>query len=665
MAKRRVRGLVCALLSGVLGGCGTPAAQAPLSASPSGSHASSNSPLSEQGSFADHGAPDSVVIWLRVPAPGRDIPLLATLLGVGEMFDPNEVLSNRLGPALSRTVDLSKPVDLTTSGLDDGVRILLAAGIFDANTFLSQVSDEFQLVHKSQGRWQLVPKAKASGERLSCEVWHGAEPIGARLLCATDAALIAQQGEFLMAAARSSVNHSNFHAELPGKAAQNLLRKTAAEQEQKHASAGDEDAGSRAGRAMGERWIADWVRDSSGFSWDLTLRRDSVELSQEISFSRADSLLSTSLSGRAGAVKPVPEAFWQLPNDSDGALYWEGAEPEAMRRQGVSLIHEMRVAFDSDDEYENPPAKLDEMERILGRVALRGGAIELAYGRDLNQAARVLNEAAERASQRGPKSGSADPALKKAQAQLGGWGLIGIEDDARGYLQALRDALKLEADKTHYPLKKGAKASAPSATHNYFAQVPVPASAGLPADALHLVIRSEPNAKYVASKAKPPAPAPSVYHLIAVADSAQHLWMVLACDEALALTRLRAVLSPEPAKTPGSSDELRQMAKQPVAGLGFATLAALNGFGLSADSKADVLSSRNALKQLWGLPKHGATRMPLWITRVQAGANAGQRRLADNTRLNPDAIADLLAVFMAQPETAVGASEGAGRESQN
>ena len=121
--------------------------------------------------------PSGVLLWVRVPAPGRDIPLLGTLLGVGS-FDPSEVASSKLGQALSRAVDLSKPVDLTTSGLDDGpMRVALAAGILDLDRFLGQVSGEFDVVHKSQGRWQLVPKAKARPGALVCELWHAACPV--------------------------------------------------------------------------------------------------------------------------------------------------------------------------------------------------------------------------------------------------------------------------------------------------------------------------------------------------------------------------------------------------------------------------------------------------------------------------------------------------------
>ncbi|HEX2672569.1 MAG TPA: hypothetical protein VHM25_16920 [Polyangiaceae bacterium] len=639
----RAFGRVWVSVTAVLGACGTPAAPAPLSPEKAGAHAASPAELAEVGTFVDHGAPNGVLLWLRVPAPGRDIPLLGTLLGVGSMFEPSEVASRQLGPALSRAIDWSKPVDLTTAGLDDGpMRVALAAGIVDPTTFFGQVSGEFAVVHASQGRFQLVPKAKSRPGAFGCELWHAAPPVGARLICATQSELIDQQGEFLMAAARTRVDHSNVHAELPGQAARELLRKSSAQQASKHRAS--DDSAYAAGQAMGEQWISDWVRDSSGFSWDLTLRRDSLELSQEMGFSRSDSWFSTALAGRTGPTQTVPDAFWRLPNDSDAALYFEGAEPEPMRRQAASLIHTLRVAMDANDEFESPPDRLDQFEHTFARLILRGGAFELAYGRDLNQAARALAEAAEHAADRGPRAGSLDPALKKAQARLGAWGLLGIEDDSRAYLQALRDALRFATDKTQQPRKKNTKPSSPSPSNWTFAELPLAAPAGLPADALHFVARSEPDAKYLASKAKPAAPAPSVYHLIAVPDAPQHLWLAIASDEALAIAKLRALLSPEPSKTLAASDELRQLAKQPLAGLGFASLAGLNGFDLSAESKDKVRSSRAILKQLWGLPKHGSTRMPLWITRAQGSAS--QRRIAYNVRFTPDAIADLLAIFM-------------------
>ena len=498
----------------------------------------------------------------------------------------------------------------------------------------------------TSGRWRLLPKAKPAPGELGCELWRAAEPVGLRFICATEPSLIEQQGEFLMARARTSVDRVNFHAELPGSAAHAILDKSVEREARKgDESAPKEDSGARAGRDLGQQMVLDWARELSGFSWDLTLRQNSVEVSQAIDFSRSDSLFSTGLSGRAGAPRPVPEAFWQLPADSDGALYSEGAEPKAMRRHAAWLTRALRTSMEKDGEFEYPSSVLDQVEHSLSSLFLRGGGFEIACGRDLDRAARVLNEAADHASDRGPRSGSADPALIKAQGRLGGWALIGIEDDSRAYLQSLREALHFAQDKTPYPRKKGAQPDAPSASKDTFRELPVPASVGLPADALHLLVRTEPNPKYLAAKAKPAPPAASAYHVFAVPDAAQHLWFAISPDEALALARLHAVLSPVPAQTLGANEELRQLAKEPLAGLGFGSLAGLGGLTLSADSKASVLDSRRTLKQLWALPKRGTTRLPIWIHRVQSAA--GQRRVAVNLRLAPDAIGDLLALLLA------------------
>jgi len=568
-------------------------------------------------------------------------------MGVGSMLDPSQVLADKLGAPLSRLLDLSRPIDFTVSGLDDGpVRLALAASIVNSNTFVDQLRADFQLVHKSQGRWQIVPNAKATREGLGCELWRAAEPVGARLVCATNPALIEQQGEFFMAAARSSVDRANFHAELPGSAARLALQKGADDELRKEAeTAGKDDPATRAGRDLGRKLVTDFGLDLTGISWDLTLRRDSVELSQVIGFSKTDSLLSATLSGRVGPPRPVPEAYWRLPSDSDFSLYSEGGEPEPMRRLAALWLQALRAATEVDHEYELPAAVLDQLTHTVGSLLLRGGGFELAYGVDLDRAARALSEAAERARDRGPGSGSADPALKKAQAELGGWALLGIEDDSRAYLAALRDALRLAADKTQYPRKKGEKPAAPSSSNYEFRELPLPASAGLPPETLHIVLRSKPNPKYLASKASPAAPPPRTDHLIVVADAAQHLWLVLSPDEGLALARLRAVLTPEPAKTLGASAELRQLATQGTVGIGFGTLAAVTGLTLSADSKAKVLESRASLKRLWALPKRGSTRLPIWITRTQSAK--GERRITVNLRLTPDAISDVLATFMA------------------
>jgi len=638
---------MCLGASSLLAACATSAAQAPLSKPSTVAQQAVTGELSEVARFVDHGVPKDVIIWLRVPAPGRDVPLLTTLLGVGSMFDPTQVLEHRLGATLSRTVDLSKPIDLTTSGLGEGpTRMVIAASVFDSDTFLGQVSQKFQLVHESQGRWRLEPKEKRTGNQLECELWHAAKPVGARLICATQPQLIGQQAEFLMAAARTEVDRANFHAEVPGSALQAVLLRAAENQAHKQGAPRSEESNSdRSTREWGQRMVTDWAHDVDGLSWNLTLKRNSVELSQEFGFARSESLLSTSLVGRVGPVRPVPDAFWQLPSDCDAALYSEGAEPERIRRQAATWIHQLRTLADADDDDELPPAMLDQMEKGVGSLLLRGGAFEFAYGRDLDRAARALNEAAERASDRGPRSGSADPVLKKAQTQLGGWILVGIEDDSSAYLQALRELLHQAADKTKYRKKKAGKPSPPLPSNLDFRELPLPKSAGLPSDTLHLVVRFEPNPRYVASKAKPAAPAPSAHHVLVATDGAQHLWLSLAADEALAMDRLRALLRPDPAKTLGASVELRQLAKQPVSGLGFGTLAAVNAFGVSADSKSKVLASQSTLKELWGLPKQGRTRMPVWITRARS--DAGRQQVAFNVRLTPDAIGDLLAIFLA------------------
>ncbi|HEY3252889.1 MAG TPA: hypothetical protein VGJ91_03040 [Polyangiaceae bacterium] len=641
-----VRWLGAIGLGAFLGACAAPAAQTPLSVSkPPATPALASGEFSELGRFQDHGVP-SGVIWLRVSAPGRDMPLLATLLGVGSLLDPSEILNRKLGP-LARSVDLSKPIDMTVSGLDDGqVRIALAGGIAQPDKFVAEVRQDFRIVHQGLGRWQLLPKAKPARDALSCELWQAAEPIGARLVCASQAALLEQQGEFFLAAARTSVDRANFHAELPGSTVKLALQKGAEQEARKYQASGTkDDEATRAGRALGRKLVDELAVDLSGISWDLTLRRESLEISQVVGFARTHSLLSASLSGQKGAERPVPESFWQLPSESDFALYSEGAERDSLQKFGAPWIQALRSASQADNEDELPSALLDRVEHALDSLLLRGGGFELAYGRDLERAAQTLKEAAEHATDRGARSGSADPALKKAQAQLGGWALFGLEDDSRAYLQALRDALSLAADKTKYPRKKAAKAPQPSPTKLEFRQSPLPAAAGLPPDSLHVVVSSEPNPKYLASKAQPAPPPPSSYHLIAVPDTARHLWFSLSPDEALALARMRAVLAPESAKTLGASAELRQLAKQPLAGIGFATLAGLSELSLSAESKSKVLDSRRTLKGLLALPKRGSTRMPIWITRAKFGND--ERRIAINLTLTPDAIGDLLATFLA------------------
>ncbi len=614
-------------------GCGAQPMGAPLAPQQPAPAALATDASVEAQAFADPGVPAGVVIWLRAPAPARDIPILGSVMGIGALIDPSDVLTRKLGPRLSRAIDSSLPADFTVSGFeDDNSGMVLVTGIDDLHTFIGAVAADYEFMHVATGRWHMKRKMPLDGA-LECEVWQAPAPVGARLLCASQPQLIEAQGPFFMSAARSQVDHANLHAEMSG-AAMAMAVKKGAESDGK---LGDSDE--RAGSAMGRQFVTDAVNDMRSLSWDLTLQHDSVELAQVLRFAKSESLFSVAVSGRSGAVQPVPEAFWRLPLDGDVAFYSEGAEPEPMRRVGARLFDGFnQIALQEGDEV-IPIEILSQIEKVEQGLFLRGGAWQLAYGQDLTRASDALNAAAKATS--GTSKG-VDAALTKAEAALGGWALLGLDDDSRGFVDALRSGLGIA--RLSFPHRKGAKPSPPSSTTETFGEIPIKPASHLPSGSLHFMVTSKPNPKFVAPHDGSGAVPRMTVHFVIVPDSAQHVWVGIARDEASAIARVQGVLTPDAQKTLGADSELRELAKAPVSGLGYGTLAGLTGMTLSAKSKADMLKSRRSLSGLWALPKQGASHVPFWISRNPSGAD--ERRVALTVRLRPDAIGDVLQNFI-------------------
>ena len=621
-----------------LGACATPVATGPLKApTPPVALAQPKSVLEENAAFADGVLSPDAMIWLRASAPKRDAAVLGQLLGLGSLVDPADILGRKLGPTLSGAVDLSKPIDFTVSGFDDSSGMLLACGVSSAASFAAQVKADFELVHVAVARWQLKARHAAPAVTLTCELWQAEAPVGARLICATDAAALEQQGPFVMAAARGSVDAASLHAEMPGHALATAVKK-GADEATAHASAPPKDAAERSGEETGKKAVADLVDDLGALSWDVTLRDGRVEVAQELRFVNTQSLFSASLAGRAGPVPPVPAAFWRLPADSDLALYSEGADPESMHRVLSALLQQLVKSIETD--YEVSPGYEAQLSELAQALVFRGGGWELGYGQDLEQASRALAEAAEKASAHGPHSGSADPALKRAQGKLGGWALLGLEDDSSSFLDSLRAAVKFGA--IDPKRRKDAPPEQPSESRDHVGLLPIK-DPTLPKGSLHILFEARPNPKYVAPHdGSKPAPAPSEFHIIGVPDGDHHLWLSVAADEATATSRMHGALSAEASKTLAANDELQALAKSSVSGLGYVTIAGFSEVALSAKSLGAVRDSQRTLSRLWALASHGASHLPLWINR-RAGSG-GQRSVIFKTRLRPSDVADLMQV---------------------
>ena len=138
-------------------------------------------------------------------------------------------------------------------------------------------------------------------------------------------------------------------------------------------------------------------------------------------------------------------------------------------------------------------------------------------------------------------------------------------------------------------------------------------------------------------------PVASTEYLLA-APAAGRLWVAFATDEATGVSRLQSVLTERQESTLSSDAELRHLAAQSLAGVGYASIAGFVGASLSADSRLDAAQSWRRLASTWILPGKGSTHIPVWITTDAAPGIT--RRVTWNARLGRSALADLLSLTL-------------------
>jgi hypothetical protein len=582
--------------------------------------------LTEHASFADVPMPAEVLAWLHMPAPGRDLPALGQMAGVGAFLDPNELVAQRLGPTLGAAVDLGKPFDVLGSD-----SLTLAFGVADAAAFAQKIEADYGLEHVAMARFRAVPRRPA-GDSLTCELWLTTPPVGARLICSERPENLEKFAPFLLGSAQATAINATVHVEVQKQGLAYAVKKGALDDPKLPVS---QSRSERAGNELGRGLVLDTVAAMSGVKWDVTLRDASIDISQQVELEKTDALLPLAVSGRAGAHPSVPDAFWRLPSDSDLAFYSEGADPAPLRKAWAQLVPRFVTGVDAD--LVVPDKASSEIEQALESLLFRGGAWEFAHGQDLRASGDAL-DAAKDLSATSPKSGRVNLELERVNAQLGGWFLIGLEDDPQVLLDSLRRGLKVASQ--DFPRRKDAAAEPVSPVVDKTSEVPLKNAAALPKGALHLVLTARPNSKYVAPPdgSKPP-PLPSVWHLIAVPEAGQ-LWLSIAHDEATASSRLHALLTAEPSHSLGANEALRKLATTPPSGLGFVTAASFVGLSLSANSPHELLDSKAELSTLWATAGKGQTEIPVWVNAEGGGTES--RRVTLNVRLKPPAFADIL-----------------------
>jgi hypothetical protein len=320
-----------------------------------------------------------------------------------------------------------------------------------------------------------------------------------------------------------------------------------------------------------------------------------ADVSLTTSFEAASSPLTRALVG-AGAPDPAPPpAYLRLPGDASIAWYSRGAAAADISPLREAFFGAMR-AYDLEDGYTS--AEANEQVEPFERLLLRGGPWVAATGLRRDTARSALD-----AYVSGGKSTLA--ARTRARAALQGWALVGVEEPAAPWLDAIREAVKLDGKK---PSGKPTLKHKPSKDATRLSLAPVPAALQLPAGTLHVLAHTKANPAWLAAqpKSKTP-PEPSIEHtthVFVVADGGR-TWFAIAEDPVLAAAEARIALDPASTATLGSTSHRDPLAATPRSAGGFMTLAGLAMALADDDSDANLRKTHGVLSSLAALPSHG------------------------------------------------------------
>lgn len=595
--------------------------------------------------------PGDLAIWLRLSAPGVDLPWFGALLPPGNpasvaLRHPGAMLNVMVGEGLASAIDLEQPLDFVAPAdeADGEARFAVAVGL-RPGTDPAALGEAYKVTARPGGVAIEAAQRGSAGFLAApgaCEIRPGARGV-ARLVCASEPRLLDAYAPFL---ARGTPPPE------PGVAVSLRVRSEGLRAARLAAGKpdGDDDPGAR----LASRWIDEYLRELGGLNAELRLRGGDLELAVEQTILRARTVTSVAECARPGAPGALPEAFWRVPADADAAFSFQGAPPEVMRPlAGPALVEFIDALPDLT------AAERAEALTAMRGIFLTGGPGILAYGHPRASAERALEKlAAAPAKGAGKPDPGAEKALLAAHAAVTGWTMLHVDEPVARWREGLTAlALAGQGARAGGPALPGA-APAPAApvrteesrTHDTWRVVPVTARERLPAGSFHLVNVVRPNPRYTPKDKDHGRAAPHDVHFLGAPDGAG-TWLVVAEDEALARAQLAQALSGPPARALAGRPELAPLRGQEGAGAGFVSIAGMVSLALPDDSAEEMLEARAPLAAAAVLPHRGAAPIPItWTSAAIGAAEAGARgcRVRAAVTLGPSAIGDALAWFVAR-----------------
>ena len=504
--------------------------------------------------------PESLIVFARLSKPSEALGIVGgwTALPMPGAEAAGSLLA---GESVGKAIDLTQSIDLAVavppSGTSMRPMIAVSAGVRSLEDAKAQLSDKFTLVPGDNGALRIV--AKSGGDEdddRPCALVPSFGRAATRLICADGAGSMQALAPYLARTAPREVTSSDVHAEirlapvrplvqqfrgfLPGLVTGMMNTRMDGAAELIEAAAGD---------------AADLSMDLDTLAIDVAVREPAADATVTATFGATTSLLARLAVAHPERADAPPAAFWHLPVDADIAHYHRGLDSKDVDRPRQLLGNFFVAALEKEGLPDGDRKAL--ADATLHYLNLFSGPIVYGKGIDAPAVARTVAAA---------HAGKGDDAAKAeadrlAIEQLAGWSVTQVDDPiakvapiARVWVAAMaRPGVTKWMNKTHATglptLKQGAvpkTTSLPDGTLHLVATVPRVVG-GAPDDELQPPVAAPGSAKKSGgAKAKPRALGkPLVVHVFVVPDGA-HTWIAYAGDEALVVSKARAVLASAP-----------------------------------------------------------------------------------------------------------------------
>ena len=519
--------------------------------------------------------------WTKLPMPQSE--------QVTEMFT-----SEAVGPI----VDLDKPIDFAVGVSGSGARMkdltALSAAVKDPERVKAALAERYKLVPGDNGALLVQglgrPAHKADDDddegkppgddreaARTCELAPAFGDAPVRLVCALSPKALAELGPWLLRAATRESTTADLHVDVRMKP----LQPTISEQKRLIGMILGSVLGGRIGIsglrdlavALGTD-LADFASDLDGAAADVTVGERGLQVALTLRLWGTSSALARIATAHPERAGPVPAAFWQLPGDTDLALFHRGVD-EAQFAQGRDLV--LRAVGDALGESGVKEPDRQAIVDGLGKLVAPSAGV-YGSGIDTERVEKALTT--EKALTVTTEPWEKNEAKRQAVEELLGWRVMEVDEPSTRFASALKE---LSAAIGRPSVGAAYRERLADAVPPALRSLPVAKSAGLPPGTQHYVLelhsferKAAPPPRVIAGgrpagprKPRPPLK-PLLVHILLSPDGPR-TWLAVAGDEAVAASRLVATLASSGDSLAGHAD-LAPLKDTPVGAGGFITL---------------------------------------------------------------------------------------------